>query len=403
MKVKHLIAVWVACPAFLAPFSYDSNIRTFEHSIISAQAEQVVDISGIGNKKFTVQVNVGNPMFAKCLKRNLELSGLFVVGNSGSIRVTGNAGAIKAEGSGKIVNCATAFADDKSARMAARKMSDAMCEAYGRQKGFAQDKIVFLNRGSQQARGAALPGEICTTYPDGFDIRQLTSDAKMTVFPRWKNDGESIFYISDRNGAPQIWEMNTATGQRNRKWSFKGTPAGIAASPDGSRVAAILSFQGNPELYVLQGDRFTRLTNTPNASEGQPTWSPDGRKIAYVSDETRHPQIYVIDVATKQKRRLTSKGTQNVDPDWGKDGRIAYITKRGGAQIAVMNPAEGDATAELVTEPANWEHPSWARDMRHVVANRDRALFVVDTLKDGDKPRQMFTANGNWISPSWVK
>ena len=368
-----------------------------------AGAEQVVDISGVGNRKFTVSVNVGNLMFAKCLQKILEISGLFIANPNGSIKVTGAPGAIKAAGGGKVVNCTTAFADDKTARMAARQFANAMCEAYGQQKGFALDKIVFLNRGKQPAVGKALPGEICSCYPDGYDIRQHTSDAKMTVFPRWKADGETLIYISDLNGAPQIWEMNTVTGKRNRKWSFKGTPAGLAVSPDGSKVAAILSFQGNPELYVLQGDRYIRLTTTPNASEGQPTWSPDGKKIAYVSNETRYPQIYVIDVATKQKRRLTSRGSQNVDPDWGKDGRIAYITKRGGSQVAVMNPAEGDATAEIISDVSNWEHPSWARDMRHVAANRDKALFILDTLKDGDKPRQIFHANGNWISPSWVK
>ena len=54
-----------------------------------ASAEQVVDISGVGNKKFTVQVNVAHPAYARCLKRNLELSGLFAVGGSGAIKVTG--------------------------------------------------------------------------------------------------------------------------------------------------------------------------------------------------------------------------------------------------------------------------------------------------------------------------
>jgi len=377
-------------------------VGMFAMATALAGAETYVDVQGVGNKKFTAQVDVAHPMFAKCLKKNLEISGLFVVGNTGSIKVTGAPGAIRAEGSGKTVNCPVAFSDDKSARMAARKLSDAMCQAYGQQKGFAMDKIVFLNRGKKIANGSTLPGEICISYPDGYDIRQLTSDAKMTVFPRWKSDGESIFYISDKNGAPQIWEMNTSTGARNRKWSFKGTPAGIAVSPDGSKVAAVLSFQGNPELYILQGDRYTRLTTTPNASEGQPTWSPDGKKIAFVSNETRYPQIYVIDVATRQKRRLTSKGSQNVDPDWGKDGRITYITRRGGGYVAVMDPT-GDSTAELITDAGGWEHPSWSRDMRHVVANRDGALFLVDTVKDGDKPRQVFHANGNWISPSWVK
>ena len=369
-----------------------------------AGAETVVDISGIGNKKFSVQVNVAHPMFAKCLKKNLDISGLFLVGNGGSIKVSGAPGNIVADGNGKRVSCTMAFADDKAARMAARTLANAMCEAWGQQKGFALDKIVFLNRGKQQAKGASVPGEICTTYPDGFDIRQHTSDAKMSVFPRWKNDAESIVYISDKNGAPQIWEMNTATGRRSVKWSFKGSPAGIAPSPDGSRYAAVLSFQGNVELYVVEPahDKLIRLTNTPHEVEGEPTWSPDGKKIAFVRG-TKNQQIWVVDVATKKERRLTSRGTQNIDPDWGKDGRIAYITKRGGAQVAVMNSAEGDATAELVTEPANWQHPSWSRDMRHVTANRDKALFIIDTVKDGDKPKQMFFANGNWISPSWVK
>ena len=301
--------------------------------------------------------------------------------------------------------CPVPFSDDRSARMAARQLSDAMVAAWsnGQQKGFALDKIIFLDCGKSRGAKSARPSELCMTYPDGFDVSKLTSDGRMTVFPRWQADGESVVYISDKGGAPQIWQMNTKTGARSVKFSFKGTPTGISVSPDGSKIAAILSFQGNPELYVLQGGNFTRLTNTPLASEGQPTWSPDGRQIAYVSDETRHPQIYVVDVATRQKRRLTSRGSMNFDPDWGKDGRIAYITRRGAAQVAVMSPNSGDASAQLVTEQSNWEHPSWSRDGRHLVANRDRALFLIDTLEDGDKPRQLFTANGNWISPSWQK
>ena len=366
-----------------------------------AGAQQVVDISGIGNKKFTVQVNVGNAMFAKCLKRNLEISGVFVVGNSGSIKVTGAGTAITAEGSGKRVSSAVPFTDDKSARMAARQLANAMCEAWGQQKGFALDKIVFLKHGKQQTVGGVLPGDLCTCYADGYDIRQLTNDGKMSIFPRWK-DANTVYFISDRSGATQIWEMDIATERATRKWSFKGTPTGIAVSPDGTRCAAILSFQGNPELYVLQGENYIRLTNTPYDVEGQPTWSPDGKKIAFVRGVNTQ-QIWVIDVATKKERRLTTRGRQNLDPDWGKDGRIAYITRRAGSQVAVMNPAEGDANAQVLQAPGNWQHPSWARDGRHVIADSNRKLFILDTLPDGDAPRQVFSANGDWISPSWSK
>ena len=368
-------------------------------------APRTVKIEKEGLDKIGVAVQVQHPAYARCLAQNLALSGLFEVGASGSIKVTGASGAVHAEGAGKAFTSPETFADDRSARMAARRFADHTVAQYsnGKQKGFACDKLVFLNSGKQRAKGAARPSELCTSYADGMDIRQLTNDGKMTVFPRWLGDGDTIMYISDRAGAPQIWQLNTATGRRSLKWSFKGTPAGIAVSPDGTKVAAILSIHGNPELYILQGESWTRLTNTPLASEGCPTWSPDGRQIAYVSDETRHPQIYVIDIATRKSRRLTSKGTQNVEPDWGKDGRIAYVTRRGGAYVAVMNPAEGDRTARLVTEASNWEHPTWTRDSRHVIANRDKALFSIDTLEDGDKPRQLFSASGNWNSASIIK
>ena len=369
-------------------------------ALVSAAAfsqNAVVDIRGSGMTKKTVSINVSNADFAKSLRKNLELSGLFVVQANGGITVSGTPGAsVRVAGDGKSLTSTEAVSDAKSARMAARRLADAMCQAYGAQTGFACDRIAFVNRkGSDNA-------ELCTCYPDGYDVRQLTSDAKATVGPRWKT-ADTLYYTGFLNAGPQVYELDVNTGRRNRPWSFKGLATGAAVSPDGTKVAIILSFQGNPELYILQGGRYMRLTNTPNATEGQPSWSPDGKKIVYVSDETRRPQLYIIDVATREKRRLTSKGSQNVDPDWGDDGRITYITKRGGAQIAVLNPAEGEGSAQLVTKPGNWEHPSWSRDRRHVVASCDKALFVVDTMKDGDKPRQVFQANGNWITPSWSR
>ncbi|MGN0854102.1 MAG: hypothetical protein ACI4R9_01130 [Kiritimatiellia bacterium] len=366
-------------------------------------APQEVHVTGSGAAKITVSVAVeGSPAFVASLKRNLVLSGGFqLVGSGAAVAVTGSVGSgVTAAGLGKSMTLPSSAADDKAARMEARRLADKMCEVYARTRGFAQDRIAFVSR-----RGKGV-SELCTCYPDGYDIRQLTSDGKCTVGPRWK-DGDSLFYTGILSGGPQVFELNTATGQRRLKWSFKGLTTGAAVSPDGSRVALILSIHGNPELYVinLTAGTWSRLTTTPFASEGQPSWSPDGKSIVYVSDESRRPHLYVIDVATRAKRRLTSQGTQNVDPDWGADGRIAYITKRsGGNQIAVISSAEGDRCAQLVGEPGNWEHPSWSRDGRHVVAGCDKALWVVDTAaENADGPVRLFTNAGNWITPSWSR
>ena len=121
-----------------------------------AGAEQFVDISGVGNKKFTVSVNVGNAAFAKCLQKNLEISGVFVANPNGSVKVTGNVGAIQAVGGGKSLSCTTAFSDEKSARMAARQFANAMVEAWGQQKGFAlQDRVSEAWQAACRRRGGS--------------------------------------------------------------------------------------------------------------------------------------------------------------------------------------------------------------------------------------------------------
>lgn len=375
---------------------------------IAGNCATVVNVTVIGARdKKSVSINVsgnGADAYMKTLKRNLELTGCFKIENGGAIKVTGTiGGTVTASGAGKTISAPTPAGDDKAVRMSARRMSDEICAAMSEdgQKGFACDRVVFVSRKSPRS------SELCMCYPDGQDVRQLTSDGKAAVGPRWK-DAKTVYYIGYLNGGQQIFEHNVETGERKVAFNLKGISSPAAISPDGTKVAIAASFQGNPELYVLSGGRYTRLTNTKTASEGQPTWSPDGTEIAYVSDETRHPQIYIVNVATKAKRRITSKGSQNVDPDWSADGRLAYITKRGGlAQVAVMDPkAGGEGSAKLVTSPGSWEHPVWSRDGRHLVAGRDKALFIVDSVEaseGGDEPRQMFRADGNWITPSWIR
>ena len=366
-----------------------------------ASAAPVVKVGYEAAEKIGVKIDVKNADFAKSLQRNLVLSGCFRIDAAGSVKVSGDVGAsIAAEGRGKRLTLPSSAADAKAARLEARRLSDRMCEVFAGQKGFATDRIAFVAR-----RGKGV-SELCTCYPDGADISQLTSDGKSVVGPRW-NGRDGILFTGIYNSGPQVFELDTAAMKRKLRWSFKGLATGAVVSPDGRRVAIILSIHGNPELYVIDiaAGSWTRLTTTTAASEGQPAWSPDGTEIVYVSDETRHPQLYVIDVATKAKRRLTSKGSQNVDPDWGADGRIAYITKRDGQSVvAVVDPKADDRSAALVTEPGSWEHPSWSRDGRHLVAGRDRALFVVDTFdkeRGGTDPVQLFRANGIWITPSW--
>ncbi|MCR5413483.1 MAG: hypothetical protein K6F50_01985 [Kiritimatiellae bacterium] len=341
----------------------------------------------------------GDPAFRQTLERNLVLSGAFQLSadpSSASIRVTGaSGGEIVVAGAGKRLSMKSRAGDAKSARSEARRLSDKMCETFAGQKGFASDRLAFVVKNGRSE-------ELCSGYADGGDMRQLTKDGKASIGPRWKDSG-TLYYTGYLRGAPEIYEIDAVSGARRLMWGFGGLTTGAAASPRDGRVAIILSKAfGNPELCVIDpaNGTWSRLTKTKTGNEGQPCWSPDGSSIAYVSDESRRQHIYIIDPATKAKRRLTSTGN-NVDPDWGPDGRIVYTTRRGGqSQIAVLSPAEDDATAQLVTQPGSWEHPTWTRDGRHVIAERDGVLFLVDTLPDGDAPRKLFGVKGRSITPT---
>ena len=368
-------------------------------SVLSAAIVPNAVVEKAGAERITVSVATPPGAYTTILKRNLQISGCFTLAKEGSISVTGTPGAsVSASGRGKVITSTTAFADDRGARMAARQFVDAMVKTYSDGgKGFATTRVAFINRkGVDNA-------ELYTCYPDGYDIRSLTSDGCAAVGPRWAPNGTDIYYTSFLHKFGNVFRINAENGQRSQLAPFKGTATGAAVAPDGSRCAIILSYQGNPELYIFNFSTkmVRRMTTTPNAAEASPCWSPNGSKIAYVSDQSRHPQVYILDVATRKSVRFTNKGSENTNPDWSLDGMLVWASKRQGqAVLVVADPSAGEASARVVTDPGSWEHPSWTANGRHVVASRDKALFLVDTDPDADKPTQLFHNQGNWMNPA---
>ena len=372
-------------------------------------AAPVVKISKAGMERTVVSVETQAPTpeakaFNDCLRRNLAISGVFILGEGGAVKVSGVPGdGVTVLGKGKQLSFPRRFTDAKSARMAARDLANSMVENFGGEgdKGFATDRLVFVNRlGSDNA-------DLYTAYADGYDIRCESKEGHAIVGPRWAPNGRDIYYTGFREKTPLIYRYDTAAGKIARLAQFKGLATGAAISPDGKKAAVILSFQGNPELYLMdlaQGS-VQRLTRTRGASEASPCWSPDGTKLAYVSDETRQPQIYIIDLITKKSTRFTVQGSQNTNPDWSAKGGLTWATKRGGlSYIAVADPAEGERSHRLVTEGGTWEHPTWASDGRHIAADRDKTIFLIDTHPDSDtKPVPVFNNKGNWMSPSFTR
>ena len=98
------------------------------------------------------------------------------------------------------------------------------------------------------------------------------------------------------------------------------------------------------------------------------------------------------------------RGTQNVAPDWGVNGLIAYCSRQNGNyQICVID-AGGGQEKMLTSDGARYEDPSWAPDGRHIVCSRSQnyhyQVYILDTMGD---PPVCLTAGkkGDWFMPAW--
>jgi TolB protein len=346
-------------------------------------------------------------LFVRTLARDLELSGWFKVSASGAGGAVSVGGAVAEAGSGIQSGCrvtwpgktftwAKVSMGPAEVRKQAHQLADQMVRLIAGETGIAQSRIVFVNR---RGRNNA---DLYLCDADGQGVMQITHDNVAAVGPRWAPNGSDLYYTSFMKGYPAVYRMAAGGGERKALAAFRGLNTGAAISPDGSRAALVLSYQGNPELYSLSlaSGQLTRLTQTPHGAEASPCWSPDGRSIVYVSDVTKAPQLYLLDVGSRQSRRLTYKGSENVNPDWSAKGKIVYATRRGGGyQIAVIDPRAGEGACELLEQPGDYEHPSWAPDGRHVICSYRSTLYILDTL--GDPAVRLINIAGNWMSPDW--
>lgn len=376
---------------------------------LSAQ-DAMVTVRKEGARKETVSLaglSVSGPnatVFLKTLQGDLERSGWFRLGPTGSIRVSGR---VTDSGSGissacTVVGARKQFTWNRSSsadevRRQAHLLADEMVRILMGETGIASTRIAVVNhRGPNNA-------DLYVCDADGYNMRRITANNRAVVGPRWTPDAAMLYFTSYVKDFPAIYKIPANGGSMRALMRFPGLNTGAAISPNGSVAALILSYQGNPELYTfnLRSGLLTRLTNTKFAAEASPCWSPDGRSIVYVSDPTRAPQLYIIDVASKQSRRLTYRGSENVNPSWHKNGKIAFATKRGGGyQIATIDPSRGESTIEIVGEG---ESPSWGADGRHILCSRGgsgrSAVYMLDTL--GDPAVCLTKFSGNWICPNW--
>lgn len=178
-------------------------------------------------------------------------------------------------------------------------------------------------------------------------------------------------------------------------------------SPDGSVLVFISDCEGNPEIYRTgpDGSGTTRLTSTPGA-EHTPRWSPDGSRIAYALEpDSGTSEIMVMDADGTSARAVTRNDANDWGPTWSPDaGRLAFESRRdGNADVWIVDVATG-AERRLTRHAANDVFPAWSPDGRTIAyqTNRDGHYALYGIAAAGDAAaRRLFSRAGDAVTPSW--
>lgn len=280
-------------------------------------------------------------------------------------------------------------------RMGLHRISDEIERWITGRGGIASTRITYVHNGL-----------IRVVDSDGYNDKAITRRG-LSMSPAWHPNGRKIVYSKFLEGGAgtQLEEFDFASG-RTRTISGGGLNITPAYSHDGRYVVYASGNESGTDLMMVAVDSpgvVQRLTFGRGSDNGSPSFSPDGRQIAFFSSRSRFPQIYTMDTDGTNVQLLTpfTPGVRSyrAAPDWSPDGRaVAYEQQNGDFQVWMINVRDKEPR-QLTSEGEN-EGPSWAPDGRHIALSSTRGgskqIWVLDT--ESGRFRQLTRNSGARLS-----
>jgi TolB protein len=268
---------------------------------------------------------------------------------------------------------------DPGFRMAFHHLSDQIVQAALGSPGIAATRVLFVR-----------DGKVYVIDQDGAQSRLVSSSDRQAMSPAWATDGRRFAYMEFFTGRGQLFLQDIGSGRRT---SIAATGQTLdftpSFSPDGKTLAFSRAIEEGTDIYtvnVRDNCCIQRLTVGRFSDNLSPTFSPDGQRIAFVSTRSGLPQVYVM-AADGTDQQLFAPfdygvtGASNA-PEWSPDGRSVAFHRdvAGTLQIFVLDART--RTVRQLTSVGRNEDPSWAPDSRHLAFVSDRAgyrqLWIID-------------------------
>jgi TolB protein len=287
-------------------------------------------------------------------------------------------------------------------KVAAEFAADIMAQFGG--KSLLGSKIYFISNRTGSK-------EVWQMNYDGTEQKPMTRYGNTVRMPAVSADGSKLAFTTWREGTPQIYIESMTTGRRltfyNQRASLNMTPEFL---PNGSKLLfSSTAGGGSAQIYIANSDGsgIQRVTSTQSIEVEARVNPKTGRDIAFTSGRTGHPQIFRMTLEGGDVQQLSSGEGEAVNPSWHPDGQmLAFAWTRGfdigNFNIFVMDVATRNVV-QLTHGAGRNENPTWAPDGYHIVfaSKRGSKTQVYTMLADGTQVRQL-TTEGDNDQPVWA-
>ena len=197
--------------------------------------------------------------------------------------------------------------------------------------GIAQTKILFARQDLHETSDTKTwTSSIWEVGYDGKNARKILSTAGYSVTPYAIPDSDQFFFVTYKDGVPKIHLANKKNGSYRPLVPLSGNQFLPTISFSRNRFAFICNVSGRADLFVQPFDvrsgpvgKPMQAYSFPSSVQASPTLSPDGTKVAFVSDKTGTPRVYLIHTPKYGKgnklpeAKLLSKACrENTSPHW---------------------------------------------------------------------------------------
>lgn len=236
-------------------------------------------------------------------------------------------------------------------------------------------------------------------YIEGYDFPTYSVGP---TYPAVSPDGGTLAF----SARGWLWTMSTKGGAADRLTKSAGMDSRPAWHPDGRRLAFVRDDTRNTdivEIEIATGAERT-LVATP-AAELDPSYAPDGRALYYASAETGDLEIYRLDLVSQMKTRLTDARGLDLRPQPLANGSVVIVSKRGNGDEVAVIAADGSRRVLAVASIASLARPAVSADGRRVavplpvLSSTAWALQLIDV--GGGPMTEIVSGSGHPIMPAW--